>query len=137
MFILESVQGVSLQNLTMIVPKALLCMMSVISATCLLMPCDSAVVKTGKLLYDMNYITYLPSTTLLTGSPYNFVTYPTYPARPNYCIHEGKRYSVKESIHTHPCTNILCAFGVAVSLGEDFYYQNYECMLLLCEMCKA
>lgn len=73
---LESVKGVSLQNLKMIVPKTLLCMMSVISATCLLMPCDSAVVKTRKPLYHIEYVTNLPSTTLLTGRPYYFVTYP-------------------------------------------------------------
>lgn len=85
----------------MAVTETLLCMMSAVFATGLLMLCDSAVVKTRSPLY------HPPSTTLLTGTPYYFGTYPTMPPMPtrqNYCIREGKKYSVGESIHTNPCT---------------------------------
>lgn len=49
-------------------------MMSAIIATGLLILCNSAMVKTEALLCDMTYtcITYSPSSTLLTGTPYNF-----------------------------------------------------------------
>lgn len=63
----------------MSVTGTLMCMMSAIIATCLLMLSDSAVVKTRSPLYHMNYVTYPPSTTLLTGTPYYFGTYPTMP----------------------------------------------------------
>lgn len=99
----------------MAVTETLLCMMSAVFATGLLMLCDSAVVKTRSPLYHMNYVTYPPSTTLLTGTPYYFGTYPTMPPMPtrqNYCIRDGKRYSVGESIHTIPCTyNCFCVVG--------------------------
>lgn len=76
----------------MAVTGTLLCMMSAVFATGLLMLCDSAVVKTRSPLYHMNYVTYPPSTTLLTGTPYYFGTYPTMPPMPtrqNYCIRDG------------------------------------------------
>lgn len=135
----------------MAVTETLLCMMSAVIATCLLMLCDSAVVKTRSPLYHMNYVTYPPSTTLLTGTPYYFGTYPTMPPMPtrqNYCIRDGKRYSVGESIHTNPCAYCFCAVGGYINClkydcnmqypwCDDYYFENPDDCCVRCPIGKS